>query len=429
MLEVSGLDYMVRAKQPTPDSPVPDGPLHNFFARRKQAAASEGSMPHGAEAVHEAIDNKKELEPKGLASPRRNAQTCLPGHYRCGMCALAKKEDSGFFTGRNKNIFYCHACNNIEKKIRRLAGGTPAMQLWKDLSTDDKQAFRAEKSELESAALKDNLSVKLVQKHLESNTESSGHNGEYLPLSVYKSRGYDDKWLKFIEDTMPSRGEGALKTFALRVHFEKSEKEIKDMTESIWKPLPEPSSGSSKRARSSSSCSSSSSSTPSSSVASGKMGRQSKSKKAKREAKTAAKAAKKAKQLAKANEKDKKLAKKLVDKIAPILKMLEIAIEHQLSPSIEKSMPEYQVKDAKHWLQTLKDADNSWTKVMKQECTINELGVDEDETWNSISCAKVSQQTFSSSMTLALANIKKSEQTVNNKDNTKAKTTKKQNKR
>ena len=40
------------------------------------------------------------------------------------------------------------------------------------MSTEDKQAFKFEKSGSENAALKDSLSVMLVQKHIESDTNS-----------------------------------------------------------------------------------------------------------------------------------------------------------------------------------------------------------------------------------------------------------------
>ncbi len=38
---------------------------------------------------------------------------------------------------------------------------------------------------------------------------------------------------------------------------------------------------------------------------------------------------------------------KIVDGLAPTLKLLEIQLEHQITPDIEKNMPVYQIKDAK----------------------------------------------------------------------------------
>ena len=98
-----------------------------------------------------------------------------------------------------------------------------------------------------------------------------------------------------------------------------------------------------------------------------------------------------------------------------------------MSPAIEENMPQYQVKDAKHWLAVLREADIAWTKVMKQEGTIKSFNLDANEAQNNISSAKVSQQTFSSSMTLALANIQRHEH--NSGDAHDAKRTRKKGKR
>ena len=62
----------------------------------------------------------------------------------------------------------------MDNRMRRLLNNTQAGILWKDLPEHDKKAFRAEKAQLETAALKDALSVMLVQRQLEIEADLAG---------------------------------------------------------------------------------------------------------------------------------------------------------------------------------------------------------------------------------------------------------------
>ena len=73
--------------------------------------------------------------------------------------------------------------------------GTAASKMWKDMTKEEQIAFRAEKGELAESALKDALTVLFVEKQLKVEETKVGWEGEFLPLCVYKSKGYDDVWL------------------------------------------------------------------------------------------------------------------------------------------------------------------------------------------------------------------------------------------
>ena len=74
--------------------------------------------------------------------------------------------------------------------MRRLLSNTQAGILCKDLPEHQKES-RAEKVQLEQAALKDALSVLFIQRQLEIESDLTGKRKEFLPLSVYATRGYD----------------------------------------------------------------------------------------------------------------------------------------------------------------------------------------------------------------------------------------------
>ena len=89
-------------------------------------------MPGGVVVVHDAVDNgstMKQLNPS-------------IDFAKCSVCKLDKPKNDGAFSGKTKTVFRCKQCTNFEMRVRRMTHGTTAMQLWKDMSTEDKQAFK-----------------------------------------------------------------------------------------------------------------------------------------------------------------------------------------------------------------------------------------------------------------------------------------------
>ena len=146
-------------------------------------------MPAAAAATHDAVGNHLEEQPSlprlvPAEDPGDPAKLC------CNMCLIWKDRSEGRVTG-NSDTFYCCDCTACEGRISRMTSNRPASKLWKNMSIKERQEFRHENNTLKEAALRDALSVRLVQKHLEIHAETTGKVGHYYPLSVYKSRGYD----------------------------------------------------------------------------------------------------------------------------------------------------------------------------------------------------------------------------------------------
>ena len=376
--------------------------MDRFLVRitEAQAAADAGGvdMQTGSQAVHDAIQNEgRASQEQEVTKPSKDPhrEKLNKGEAICCSCAQIKPSGAGFFTGRAKATFRCYDCNKLELKLQRLTKGTHAAELWRDLPQEEKEAFRAERAELETAALKDALTVKLVQRQLKIDSQSKGFLGEFLPLSVYKTRGYDPKYIKWIEENCDKRKEAGVWIYALRIHHVASKEEIQVITESIWRPKEQDQRKRRKRKSSSSSsqsCSSSSCSSPKKT-----------SKKAKR---AAIKEKTKAKRALKAREQDLKLANKVVAQIAPTLGKLKIA-KQRLTPSIRQLMPEYQVRDAEQWLQKLSELDDNWSQVAKgHACT---SGLDANKVGQVVASAKAATNLLNSSIQMA-ENIEKSKQ-------------------
>ena len=174
--------------------------------RKKENQGVPPPPPLGAVAVHQAAGRVPPPE-KPQQLQREMPSKLAKGECACHRC-LRKFQiasDDGYWMGKNKSAFVCKCCSALDNRITRMVQGTEAQTLWKDMSAADKSACRAEKGELEAAALKDALSVLLVQKKIESDNTEQGNEGEYLPLSVYQNRGYDKDWIEYITDFCPVR--------------------------------------------------------------------------------------------------------------------------------------------------------------------------------------------------------------------------------
>ena len=160
--------------------------------RTSEEDTSATAMPSGAANVHLAIAKISTTEPiaqKGLPAHHGDDQM-LENHKKCYRCLLVKHEDKGHMTGKKKNIFCCCGYNSIEVTITRLTEGLVIGKMWKDMDSKEKVDFRAEAQELDKAAVRDKLTVLMVQKTLQTESTRTGSNAEYLPMSVYETRGY-----------------------------------------------------------------------------------------------------------------------------------------------------------------------------------------------------------------------------------------------
>ncbi len=308
--------------------------------------------------------------------------------------------------GKKKNIFRCRKCNSIDNKINRLTENTVAAELWRDLPPDEKKNFRAEKAELEQAALKDALTVTLVQKQIEEHDNESGFEAQYLPLSVYRSQGYDAKFLKWIEQNCKSRLQGDIMTYAYRVQSEASKDRKRTITETMWRPAKEKQVK--KRARTSQDQSEISEGDQASDNEEGSQASTSDSSSSASDTRTAKKKQdlkdkKKHQKTQAARKKETKLGHRMVDKIAPTLKSLALAFD-RLTPGIRQVMPQYQVMDAEQWLQTLSNLDKKWAMVLKGNSK-SACKVDEETTLTALASARACASLFNSSLQIAEASV------------------------
>ena len=105
--------------------------------------------------------------------------------------------------------FYCKTCHALEDRIRLLTKGCLISPMWRDLDADAKAALRAEYANLKKAALKDQLTIKITQHIRAVESSWTEAKGQYYPISVYETQGYDKSFLKYIEASCPMRWQGS----------------------------------------------------------------------------------------------------------------------------------------------------------------------------------------------------------------------------
>ena len=313
-------------------------------------------MAAGANSVHDAIDNRP-ADYARQVQPRQAPDSAgkVANQTKCYKCLVHKHTAEGFFTGRGKKLFVCKACNSLEARIKRLTEGKTIALLWRDMSADEKASWRAENAELEGAALKEGLEVNTIQKLISKEITKAGQLGEYLPLCVYTTRGYNKQWLNWIEKNANSRCSDGLMTYALRIHYEGEDKTTERLQESLWQPVQKDSDKSKKRAATSSSGSSTSSDSG---------GKKHKKKKTKKDSKD--------RKVEQDRKKEIKSASKLMDKCAPIANQLSI-VQDKLTPELKEHIPPYQVLDMDQHFKTICNLIQELQKVVKGKQPLSEM--------------------------------------------------------
>lgn len=362
--------------------------MDRFLKRRTSNA--EPAMPSGAASVHEAIANNPEDNRPQKIPAQHGVSKCPKGFKCCSRCRQNKDETKGYMVGKDKNTFYCYECHRIEARIQRLTKGHQISKMWKDMSAEEKVAFRAEHSALEGAALKDQLTTTMLQKVKQEDVSFAGSLGEYLPLSVYAQRGYDKQYLKHIEATASMRLDGTIKTYALRVHREGDERRMTEIKITMWKPIVEKE----KDDGASSSEEEDDDDDSSSSDGSEQKPRNSKQKK---KSKMDAKAKRQKKKQEAKRKKELKVANKMCDKIAPIESQLQQCKE-RLTQDVKNCLPPYQTMDMEQHLTIMQEQKQKWSLVVKGTSNIKAEGLEEEDTLTKIGQAKTAAAAFKTTL-------------------------------
>ena len=141
------------------------------------------------EKVEEAPDKKQKKKKLaldiGLAIPEFNTPD-----LRCNRCKNKVDPARCQVTGKSAGCWRCNVCNTRAVQLSRLPEWKTFQKDLAGFGDDEKEEFWQSAGQAVSPAqLSKLISEKMVKRHIESTSKSSG--GEYLPLSVLATRGWD----------------------------------------------------------------------------------------------------------------------------------------------------------------------------------------------------------------------------------------------
>ena len=126
-------------------------------------------------------------------APRNAAQVAAQalsnegiGSIRCGFCKEWCRDEKRRFRSKATMKWQCDQCKNVDQQTFRAFGSIKEVATWSD---QDQEKFYSE-SKGQHPSVTKNAYLKVTKRYLiEEHTYA--HDGEYLPLSVWKSRGFD----------------------------------------------------------------------------------------------------------------------------------------------------------------------------------------------------------------------------------------------
>ena len=360
------------------------GGMQRFMVR---AGDASGAPPGtAAQTLHESIgNNPKESLPQptpAILPPATKTKSAGPQCYKCN---CNKEASQGFYTGRGKKLFVCSACNALEGRLCRLMKGKAISLLWRDMSAEDKVSWRSEHNQLEAAALADGLTISFAQRVRNMDKTAAGSHGEFLPLCVYASRGYNKAWLDWIEATANSQTEAqGLKTYSLRVKFETEENIQEEIQTSLWKPI--------KESRLTENHVEENSDSSDSSSGTSEEGKGAQKKKHKKKSKR-----NKDKEASTHRRLQLKVANRIMDKASPIAQQLSTC-QDRLSAEIKDEIPPYQLLDMQQHKKVIEEVMMEWGRVVKGSATMADMATPEDVAERKILQAKNAAAAFKVSL-------------------------------
>ena len=95
--------------------------------------------------------------------------------------------------GKSQGNWKCSSCNSKMVQLNRIFGGWP-VKGWGEMSEEDEEEFWKEASGKKTKHLKELVVTKMAFQQIK--TEETNFTGDWLPLQVWETRGYDAQRIK-----------------------------------------------------------------------------------------------------------------------------------------------------------------------------------------------------------------------------------------
>ena len=116
---------------------------------------------------------------------------CMSDKVTCSRCGLEAEKSNARVKSKRSQVWECKVCNSKVVQLSKMHGGWP-VEGFQGLSDEEKAQFHRDVGTIRSS---ENLS-KFTQDFLVKSSKREQQfydGGEFLPLSVWKTRGFDDE--------------------------------------------------------------------------------------------------------------------------------------------------------------------------------------------------------------------------------------------
>jgi len=176
----------------------------NKAPRKKQVGSAE-QTPEQTETAKKDRSTPAE-EPAPVAKTKRGfceAEQKFPkiaDHPHCSRCGKELDPFRAQVTGKARGSWRCNRCNCRAVQMSRLSSWKELKDSFKDFTPEQAQAFWQEVGEAEGTKQLERI-VETTMRTRKGSSKESSKGGKYLPLGVYKAKGFDtDRIEKYCTD-------------------------------------------------------------------------------------------------------------------------------------------------------------------------------------------------------------------------------------
>ena len=155
------------------------------------------------------------------------AQDCNP--LECQRIGNSAKK-----SGKQPAIWKCNRCNSLNSRMNRLFAKTSTLAAdWQSLSPDEKTDFMKRSQGLHKEELEHGVSTTIRMNKSNRTTLAHQYAGDFLPISVYESRGFTAVHIKAIVANAPKKFSPALNDYVYQAMIESSSSKDEDITTNL----------------------------------------------------------------------------------------------------------------------------------------------------------------------------------------------------
>ena len=318
------------------------------------ASAAEQELATAATSSIEAPGAAKDIFANAVLGTEADTVQQVDGPLvQCHECMQevdkAACQQVGKRVGKQKGMFKCNACNALKSRMNRMfeKNGQLAKD-WMRMLPDEKTDFMARSKHLQKEELLSGVQATVEMSKSISTSMEHQNMGEFLPVSVYRSKGYSDEHIAALEK---SANNPVLNDWVYQLMIEGSGVKDKETVSnnSIFSPAvkrqPEETAGAS----------------------SAKRCKVNEEKKAEEAAKKAADAAARKHELEQRTHRknDLQMAKKIVALLAPVMVEGMQVCRQSKNSTISAKLPECMVQDANELFRKIETANLAWQDVIQ----------------------------------------------------------------